>query len=89
MENYYINAGYNGGSIDGYNTGTIEYCYSNSMVIGNGQNVGGIAGHNCKGTIRYCNNSGNIKSTLYSGMVGGVVGVMKERYCQIAVIQAQ
>ncbi|MCH5192755.1 MAG: hypothetical protein J1F11_02265 [Oscillospiraceae bacterium] len=71
----YVGGKNNTGVIAGYNDGgTIENCTVGGgvNVQGSDQNIGGIVGYNA-GTVRYCENSGNIGKDSAS-CIGGIVG---------------
>ena len=88
IENCYVTGGIwgwnNVGGIAGFNAGVIQNCYTNCNVTANGNEdgynvfedapngVGGIAGRNALGTVRYCYATGKIKGEGI--FVGGIVG---------------
>lgn len=65
------------GGIAGKNSGTIEYCI-NRVPIKYGKHIGGIVGISTSGSVKYCQNYGEIANTetiktQYS-RVGGIAG---------------
>ncbi|MCL2066703.1 MAG: InlB B-repeat-containing protein [Treponema sp.] len=62
------------GGIAGYNKGTVQNCYNTGDISGtgtNGEYIGGIAGRNEGGTIKWCYATGNVDG---QNLVGGITG---------------
>ncbi|MCH5199192.1 MAG: hypothetical protein J1E34_09845, partial [Oscillospiraceae bacterium] len=57
---------------------TVQNCRNNGSLIGRGTYYGGIVGHNNKGTVSGCYNTGTISmdgiSSSMSGSIGGIAG---------------
>ena len=75
IEDSYFEGDITVGGIVAYNAGTVENCYSNAIVKGNG-NVGGLVGFNAdNGVVKNCYSRATVKAeTTDAERYGNVVG---------------
>ena len=62
------------GAIVGWNTGTVENCFVEALLVSQSNMLGGIVGENY-GSVKGCTFAGVLKSVSYTGSaLGGIVG---------------
>ena len=62
------------GAIVGWNTGTVENCFAEALLVSGSNKLGGIVGENY-GSVKGCTFAGVLKSVSYIGSaLGGIVG---------------
>ena len=62
------------GAIVGWNTGTVENCFAEALLVSGSNMLGGIVGENY-GSVKGCTFAGVLKSVSYIGSaLGGIVG---------------
>ena len=62
------------GAIVGWNTGTVENCFAEALLVSHSNMLGGIVGDNY-GSVKGCTFAGVLKSVSYTGSaLGGIVG---------------
>ncbi len=66
------------GGLVGVNLGTVTGCHSSGTVTGNGDEIGGLVGHNTLGTVIQCYSAGTVSGIGVGDRVGGLAGMNYE-----------